>query len=347
MFFKGVIFHPTRLGIELGQSRYFEAVYSAAFLSTKKVVVCDLDNTLWNGIIGEGAVTPFEERQSVLKKLRGKGVLLSINSKNDPANVHFTGSLLLMDDFVAPQINWQPKTENMASIVRELNMKVKDFIFLDDRPDELERMQAAFPELVVLDATAPRTWTLLEHWEHHLAANADEGDRTKLYHERLARDRFVAGQVEQSNTHEDETSAFFNLQLSINLEVVGRSGLKRVVELINRTNQFNLCGTRTSLNELEAGLGEKHWIVTAAAKDKFGNMGVVGAMKVDRKQDGVEIPIFVLSCRVFGFGIERALLNAVKDLTPGDRELVGLYKETPSNKPGRNLYPDSGFSWGW
>ena len=74
------------------------------------------------------------------------------------------------------------------------------------------------------------------------------------------------------------------LQLSVKIEEVSHSSLKRAAELINRTNQFNLCGSRTTLRELEDGLGSSHWVITAAAADKFGSMGIIGIMRVDRSR---------------------------------------------------------------
>ena len=103
----------------------------------KKLVICDLDNTLWDGIIGEGPVNHFEERQRILKKLKDHGgVVLSIASKNEPTNVHFKGALLSQHDFVAPQISWNQKSEAVAKIKSTLNLQTKDMIFLDDRGDE-------------------------------------------------------------------------------------------------------------------------------------------------------------------------------------------------------------------
>lgn len=337
-------FHPTRLGVDLGRSLYFEAVYANMFLAGKKVVVCDLDNTLWEGVIGEGAVTHYLDRQATLKELRRRGVLLSINSKNDPNNVHWTGAALAADDFVAPRINWNPKVANMAAIRDELNLKLKDFVFLDDRPDELERMQNAFPEILALNATEAATWNLLSHWQKTLPSEPDE-DRTRQYHERVQREQFVSQLTQGSSVVEDETAALVALQLSVKIAEAGRSGLKRAAELINRTNQFNLCGSRTTVRELEDGMGTSHSVITVEAADKFGSMGVVGVMRVDRKPDGIEVPIFVLSCRAFGFGIEYALLNSVKALVRGDHAIVGLYKETQFNEPCRKLYPASGMRW--
>ena len=337
-------FHPTRLGCELGRALYFEAVFASTFLTSKKVVVCDLDNTLWDGVIGEGAVKHYLDRQATLKELRRRGVLLSINSKNDPTNVQWAGAALEAADFVAPQINWNPKAANMAAIRDELNLKLKDFVFIDDRPDELERIKNAFPDVLTLNAAEAATWKLLAHWQGCLPSQPDE-DRTRQYHERVERDRFVSELSRDPVTLEDETAALKALQISVKIVESSRSGLKRAAELINRTNQFNLCGSRTTVRELEDGMGLTHSVITVEAADKFGSMGVVGVMRVDWKPEGLEIPVFVLSCRAFGFGIEYALLNSLKTLVEGDHPIAGLYKETQYNQPCRQLYPASGMKW--
>jgi FkbH-like protein len=345
VLFQGKVFHPTTLSMELARGPYMEAIAASALLVAKKVVVCDLDNTLWNGVIGEGPVEHLAERQKILKGLRNKGVLLSINSKNDPAKVDFSGAVLEMDDFVAVRINWEPKALNMASILEELNLKEKDFVFIDDRPDELERVRNAFPAMTTLDVREEATWRWLAHWEKHLQADQLE-DRTKLYHERAAREQFLTRTSEQKASPEDEAAALCNLQLSVKIEQATRSAeLKRVVELVNRTNQFNLCGSRVTMAEVGRGLGADQWAMTASAKDKFGSMGVVGAMIVRRIPAGLEVPVFVLSCRVFGFGIEFALLNAVSELAAPECRLVGLYKETPHNQPCREFYAKAGLKW--
>jgi FkbH-like protein len=342
VFFDSFNFHASRLGVALGRGPYREAVFAQAHLVTKKVVVCDLDNTLWDGVIGEGAVKPFLDRQSLLLELRRRGVLLSINSKNDPRNVGWTGGRLAAADFVAPQINWEPKVANMARIRDELNLKIKDFVFLDDRPDELARMREAYPEILALDATDPATWRLIAGWQRLLPPNPDE-DRTKLYHERVEREQFV-DEIKTAEV-EDETAALAALGLTVKIKEAKGSELKRVVELINRTNQFNLAGSRTTLRELQDGLGKTHTVLTAEASDKFGGMGIVGVMVARWNATQTEIPIFVLSCRVFGFGIEYALLNALKRVVPDDHAILGHYQETPLNEPCRKLYPESGLNW--
>lgn len=342
VLFRGDVYHPTLLSMELARGSYMEAIAPVALLEKKKVVVCDLDNTLWEGVIGEGPVKHLVARQRVLKGLRNKGVLLAINSKNDAANVDFSGGVLGMDDFAAARINWEPKAPNMASIVEELNLKEKDFVFIDDRLDELERVQNVFPAMTVLNAADEATWAWLAHWEKHLRADELE-DRTKLYRERAAREQFLSRSSEKRAGLEDEAAALRSLQLALKIEQATRAGeLKRAVELVNRTNQFNLDGSRVTMAEVERGLGAEQWVMTAAARDKFGSMGVVGTMIVRRIAEGLEIPVFVLSCRVFGFGIEYALLNAVGELAGPGCRLVARYKETPHNVPCREFYAKAG-----
>jgi FkbH-like protein len=343
--FSSHAYHPTLLGIELGRRLYREAVFANTRLASKKVIVCDLDNTLWDGLTGEGTVRHFRDRQDVLRQLKGRGVLLSINSKNDPRNIRWTGAVLDASDFVSPQINWDAKTLNMARIRDELNLKTKDFVFIDDRPDERERMSIAFPEMVVLDATDPATWKTLHHWTRLMPSDASE-DRTCLYQDRIKREQFLRNWHQEAAFVEDETAALEALDLSVVLRAAcGGSDLRRAVELVNRTNQFNLCGSRTSLHELQDGICTGHSVILAEARDKYGSMGIVGVMVAQWKQDRAEVPIFVLSCRAFGFGIEYALLNSLRALAPNPCALIGHYKATQFNEPCRDLYAKSGLTW--
>jgi FkbH-like protein len=344
VYFNSYALHPTRLGVEVGRRLYREAVYANAFLVTKKVVVCDLDNTLWDGLAGEGEVRHHRDRQEVLLALKARGVLLAINSKNDVKNIRWTGARLSADDFVSSQINWDQKALNMARIRDELNLRLKDFVFLDDRPDERERVQAAFPEVLVLDATQPATWKMLAHWARLLPGEGG-ANRTRLYQERLRREQHLKERRGPESGPEDETAPLKALELRVKIREARGADLKRAVELVNRTNQFNLCGSRTSVRDLEEGISSRHSVIVAEAADKYGNMGMVGVMIARWRSEAVEIPIFVLSCRAFGFGIEHALLNSLRTLAPETHQLVGHYKPTQSNEPCRKLYPDSGLSW--
>ena len=158
--------HPTELGRQVAH-RYREVLAVHADLMGKKVVISDLDNTLWKGEIGEGRVEHFVESQRILKNLRQKGILLAINSKNDPRNIDWNGAVLNQQDFVNLQINWDSKVSNMRRIQQALNLKLKDFVFIDDRADQRLMVVDAFPEIHILDPTTSRSWSQLSLWAAH------------------------------------------------------------------------------------------------------------------------------------------------------------------------------------
>lgn len=126
--YKTKLQHPAELGKAIAKE-YVDILYVYAHLITKKLVVCDLDNTLWKGVIGEGKVSNYHDKQEILLDLKNKGIVLAICSKNDPKNVHWTGSKLNERDFVAASISWNPKIYGMKEIQEELNLKFNDFVF--------------------------------------------------------------------------------------------------------------------------------------------------------------------------------------------------------------------------
>ncbi len=328
--------HPAVFGPVVA-SHYRDVLLAHVRLRGKKLIACDLDNTIWQGEIGEGTVVHWHDRQQLLRDLKERGILLAINSKNDPAKVHWNGATLGSDDFVSHQINWEPKSQNLRRIERELNLKHKDFVFLDDRTDQRALVLEALPAVTALDATDPRTWRLLARWANALT-DRPEVDRTLQYRDRAHRDEFLA-------TEEDPAEAYARLGLRVTIRRAKSSDLPRVVELVNRTNQFNLAGSRTSLREARSFLEVAgRWIAVAEAADRFGAMGLVGACWVDATETEVVVPVFVLSCRVFGYHIEGALLNVVKRLARAEAKPIrGLYVETTHNQPCRELYPTAGF----
>jgi FkbH-like protein len=330
--------HPAVLG-QLLAAAYVDVIVTVTTLLDRKLVACDLDNTLWDGLIGEGPVRHHLERQRTLAALRQKGVVLAIASKNDPANVRFDGGVLGADDFVHSEINWNPKAQSIRRIAETLNLKTKDFVFVDDRPDERDLVTRGVPGVIALDATSPRTWERLALWAQ--LAQGSDTDRTEMYRQYRARQEAIDEQRDV-----DEEALLAGLGLVVRIREAGTDDLKRVAELINRTNQFNLQGSRTSFAEV------KRWsedpatsILLASADDRFGSNGTVCVAVARRTDDGVEVPVFVLSCRVFGYGIEHAVMNHIKRAVRREGErLVAWLIETPHNGPCREFLPASGFS---
>jgi FkbH-like protein len=344
-FYNSDLQHPAVLGKHLA-GLYRDILAVRAHLLSRKLVVCDLDNTLWRGEIGEGRIEHYLDRQQTLKRLRQKGVVLAVNSKNDPRNVHWDGAALNEDDFVNRQINWDHKVVNMKRIREALNLKFKDYVFVDDRGDQLALVAASMPEIHGMDASLERTWRLMALWAD-LLPEQDEADRTQQYRERGLRDQFLATVAPEV----DPVAMFAQLGLRMTLREARRSDFKRVVELINRTNQFNLAGSRSTFREIEAwAASPRSKILVADGADKFGAMGLVCVAVVEHGEQNVRIPIFILSCRVFGYGFETAMLNAiVRTVQVGSLSqppaIVGAFRETSHNQPCRQMYPDYGFRW--
>jgi len=341
-YYRTALQHPAVLGRILAE-RYVDIVYVNAQLVKKKLVVCDLDNTLWSGVIGEGAVRHHHERQELLKGLKAKGVVLAINSKNDPANVHWQGGSLCDDDFVCAAISWDPKVQGMKRIQSVLNLKMKDYVFVDDRADERELMRLAYPEVLCLDADDERVWKRLAMWRDALDDDL-EMDRTLMYKQREQRKAFIKEDVASAD---EKLALFKSLDLRLAITHAAAGDLKRVAELINRTNQFNLEGSRTSFKEVaDWHESPDHVILTGQSSDRFGDMGTtcVAVARIDAGEM-VLLP-FVLSCRVFGYGIETSVLNCLKDIAQrlGVGRIVARYLPTPQNAPCKDFLRDNGFS---
>ena len=340
-YYRTAVQHPAVHGRILAQL-YMDAVYVNVHLVKKKLIVSDLDNTLWDGVIGEGGVRHHHDRQESLKKLKSKGVVLAVNSKNDPANVHWRGGTLNEQDFVCTAISWEPKVQGMKRIQTDLNLKMKDFVFVDDRDDELDLMRSAYPDVLCLDATDAQTWRRLVLWKDLLDDDM-EMDRTLMYQQREERKAFIKDDIASD---EEKTALFLSLGLKLTITRAQPGDLKRVAELINRTNQFNLEGSRTNLNEVtEWHRSPNHLVLTGQTSDRFGDMGTtcVAVARCDRTD--MELLPFVLSCRVFGYGIERSVLNHLKAQAKraGLRTIVGRHIPTPQNAPCRSFLADNGF----
>lgn len=330
--------HPTRLAAELARKSYLRAVRVAAEFETKKLIVCDLDNTLWGGAIGEGAVRQYLDRQQILLSLKVRGLVLAVASKNDPKNVTWRGAALSGSDFVAKMINWSPKSANILAIAEQLNLKPSSFLFLDDRPDEREMASSTIPGLTVLDPNEQETWAMLEHWANTIPHSALQ-DRTRTYQERTQREMFLNS---IAATGDEIVETYRSLDLRLSLRHPEPHEMPRVIELINRTNQFNTTGARTTKQDI-ASAPEQRKILIADVRDKFGEMGIVGVLVVELTAVW-RITHFVLSCRVFGFGIEDAMLNVIKRWNGGTVPIDAPLVETPVNGPCRDVYVRNGFA---
>ena len=353
-----------------------EAVMAAAHLDAlvtltahdrKKCVILDLDGTLWPGVIAETGA-PFAWAPEIsglysyiglwfgiheaLKTLKARGIVLACVSKNDEQVVralwtypdHYPKDRLLTpDDFVSFRINWGDKAENIASIAEELGFRTDTFLFIDDNPIERDRVRERLPDVEVWgDNLFEIRRKLLSDPRLQLPRlTAEASGRTDLVKAQLKR-------TEARTTFVDETDFLTALRVVTRIERLSDTArLERVVELFQRTTQFNTTGRRFLTGELVQLIESGAMVYAMEVSDRYGDHGLSAAAVVEA---GV-ITGFAMSCRVIGLKAEMELLDQIRrDSTGGVDALRGRIIPTDRNTPVRNLYRDNGFtaeSDGW
>lgn len=326
---------------------------------TKKCVVLDLDNTLWGGVVGEdgkdglrlGNTAPgseFVEFQTFLKSLAARGILLAVNSKNNAADaldvIRTHDAMILREsDFSAIRINWLPKSDNMLAIARELKIGVDSLVFIDDNPDERERMRQFLPDVLTVEMPRdPALYrTTLERLPalQTLAVTAEDGERTERYRE-------IRFREEAKTNASDVASYLASLEIAVEIEAAAAATFPRIAQLFAKTNQFNVTTRRYSAADVERFASDPAYrIWTLQSKDRFGEHGLV-AVALIRIEDGAWIlDSFLMSCRVIGYGIETALLAYAceRARAHGASEMIGEFVPTAKNAPAADLYALHGF----
>lgn len=334
-----------------------KAVICGALGRAKKVIVCDLDNTLWGGVVGDdgpqnlklGAPDPlgecFQNFQKVLKSLRSRGILLAISSKNDE-NLALSvieshpAMLLRKSDFVAWRINWEDKAQNLAGIADELNLGLDSFVFLDDSPQERDQVRQLLPQVYVPNLPqSPSEYapflTSLNCFET-LSLGKEDLERTQMYQAERSRKMAMdlSGDVE---------NWLGSLQIKVSAAPLCRESLPRAAQLLNKTNQFNLTLRRLDEKSLwDWGEAPQHCIYTFNVSDRFGDFGLVGLSSVSVQSGEAQIADFVMSCRVMGKRVEEALLGytVARAKAAGAERIVVRATDGPRNKPAKSFFAE-------
>lgn len=334
------------------------AMAATAGLS-KKLIVLDLDDTLWGGIVGEvgweklrlgghdHVGEAFVDFQKALKRLTRFGIVLGIVSKNEEsvaleAMESHPEMVLRRDDFAGWRINWQDKARNIVDLVAEIGLGLESVVFIDDSPVERSRVAEALPEVFVPEW--PKDKMLYASALHSLrcfewsSISEEDRNRSNLYAAEHQRKRF---QKEVGSL--DEWVKSLNLQVSV--EELNGPNLSRTAQLLNKTNQMNLTTRRMTDQEILAWCGEEgHMIWTFRAVDRFGDSGLVGIASLAVEADTAQIVDFVLSCRVMGRRVEETMLHAVIAHVR-KLGLTSVFAEcipTKKNKPCQRFFRKSG-----
>lgn len=314
------------------------------FTKRKKVLVLDADNTLWGGIVGEDGIEGikcdenypgilYKKFQEQLKEILNSGIVLTLVSKNnfeDVKEVFDKKSMpLKWDDFLIKKINWQPKSQNIDSIAKEINVGLDSLLFIDDNPFELEEVKSS----IGVDGILMNEDNILNILDdiRLKAVNITKEDREKLNQYKSEQKR---AEVFKSTGNIDEFIKSLNIK--INYWINNKNQLKRVTQLINKTNQFNLTTKRYSESEVEKMMN-KDKVFSFQVEDRFGDMGIVSVVIVKDNQ----IDTFLMSCRVLGRKIEEQIIKIV--LENVNLPLRATYIKSPKNSQVENLYERLGF----
>lgn len=327
----------------------------------KKVLLLDLDNTLWGGVIGEdgasgiklgqsGLGAAYRDFQKRLKELRERGTLLAIVSKNNHEDVmevlnNHPDMILRADDFAIIKANWLPKAENIIEIANELNLGADSFVFVDDNPVEREAVKIALPEIAVPDF--PAHPALLPEFGRSIG---------KKYFTALSiseEDLFKTRAYQAESRRKNEAKNFINLadflkslDMRLTVREVQKGDIPRAAQLAQKTNQFNLTTRRYTEKDIGQMLTDSIWkLFKASLEDKYGDFGVIALCfaKIDNKKANLDT--FLMSCRAMGRGVEEAFLASIENHLRGMgvKEIYGQYIPTRKNKPVENFFPEHGY----
>jgi FkbH-like protein len=326
---------------------------------SKKLLITDLDNTLWGGAIGDAGVenilvgsdSPESEAyydiQAYLKYLKSYGILLAVSSKNEEQiaqnGINAKKSPLNLKDFSSFKANWKSKDINVKNIVEELNLSQDHTVFVDDNPVErgivnLNLTNISVPEI---DDVSSFTSTI---------ASYNYFERKNITNEDIHRVKYYKDEIQRKKTSSlfNNYSDYLNsLEMVVKYSAINQNNANRVVQLINKTNQFNPTTKRYTSAEIEKIISDdKHITLTATLSDKYGDNGLVSIVILKLTEKKANIDLWVMSCRVFQRELEFAMFDRlIEELNSRNiNELFATYIPTNKNTPVKDIFKKMDFS---
>ena len=328
----------------------------------KKCLILDLDNTVWGGVIGDdglegielghglGIGKAFTEFQMWIKKLKQRGIIICVASKNneDTAKEPFEkhpDMILKLDDIAVFQANWETKVDNIRTIQGILNIGFDSMVFLDDNPFERNMVRENIPGITVPELPEDPAMYLeylysLNLFETASYSNADK-DRTKQY-------QVEAKRVSLSKTFTNEADFLKSLNMISTVSGFTKFNTPRVAQLSQRSNQFNLRTVRYTEADIEDMAKNPDVIdLSFTLEDKFGDNGLIAVVIMKKlDEETLFVDTWFMSCRVLKRGMENFTLNTMVEFarSKGYKRIIGEYIPTPKNKMVEMHYPNLGFT---
>jgi FkbH-like protein len=338
----------------------FRAAWRNACARPKKVLVLDLDNTLWGGVIGDDGVEgivlgpgsargeAFHAWGGYVAALRARGVVLAVCSKNAPeiaasafAHAH---AALKREHFAAFECSWEDKARGLRRIAAELNLGIDSFVFADDNAAECELVRRELPDVSVVHlGTEPGLFIAkLEagHWFDMDALTAADLGRAQSYEAR----RQAAEEAAQSA---DLGTYLAGLAMRGKLAEAAQAELARLAQMEQKTNQFNVTTRRYEQSALAALMARDDAVVLSfSLADKFADHGLVSSLVAVQEGEAMRIDSWLMSCRVFSRSAEQFMLRGLIAMARarGARTIIGEYRPTAKNGVVADLYERLGFA---
>jgi FkbH-like protein len=329
--------------------------------ATKKVLVLDLDNTLWGGVIGDdglegielGDTSPrgeaYKAFQKYIASLKERGVLLAVCSKNDHAKAvepfeKHPEMALRLEDIVSFKANWDSKADNIRAMAAELNLGLDSFVFVDDNPAEIEIVRQFAPEVTTILLGPDPAGYVGQLQDCRLfeprTITAEDAERTSQYRSDVQRKELQASVT-------DMDSYLESLAMEAVISEFTPVDVPRLSQLINKSNQFNLTTRRRSEAEVIAVMNDPGQVgYSVRLKDRFGDHGLISIVVGKKSGDTMHIDTWIMSCRVLKRQVEEEVLNELARLARACAcvRLEGVYLPTAKNEMVRDFYPRMGFS---
>lgn len=337
----------------------FSNLVSVSFGKIKKVLILDLDNTLWGGILGDDGANGieigpdttvgrvFHDFQRVILNLKKRGVLLAICSKNTKKNVidvfqKNKNLILKYSDFVCVKANFDNKGKNIKEISDFLGLSLDSFVFIDDSPVERDLVRNTLPEVSTPELpNDPSLFgkIILENYFFDVTTlTKEDTKRASTY---------------ISNTKRKELAKKFSniddylksLKMKAKIKDFSKQNIERIVQLFQRSNQFNLTTIRYSSKDIEKFINRNKVTFEISFKDCFSDYGIISLIVCEKKKDILFIENWVMSCRALNRSLENFILKKMIMFSKQKKinKIIGKFKSTKKNSIVKNLYDKLGF----
>ncbi len=328
----------------------------------KKCLVLDLDNTLWGGVVADEGpdgirISPndaigeaYRAFQEYILKLKNRGVLLAVISKNDmetakePFEIN-KNMVLKYDDFVAFIANWNSKSSNIELVAKELNIGIDSLVFFDDNPAEREDIRIHYPEVEVIDVPENVADYIIALEKSHPfewgSLTSEDIGRVDSYKENEERKKIYL-------QYKDYQEYLIALDMKGSVRCLEETDIERFTQLINKSNQFNVRTVRYQEAKIrEMMYNDEYRLLAASLEDKFSVFGIISCVILKKEDRNCFIDTWVMSCRVLKRDMEKLVMNQIIKTAVqwGCNSIIGEYIPTEKNSMVKDLFEKLGFQF--